>query len=329
MSVRKSERLLNLLIMLLVQRHYVPKSRIRSILYPDASDEAFDRMFDRDKDELRSLGVPIEVGQLDPLFDDEPGYRIRPDRFALPPVSLEPDEAAVVGLATRVWEHAKLAEATSEAVRKLTAQGLEVDLAALEIAQPRLSADEPVFDVFWEAVQARQAVVFDYRRTGETTTTRRHLQPWGVARHAGRWYVVGFDVDRGDERVFRLSRVVGDARTVGEPGAYEVPAGTDVRAVARRLAPPPERTRISLLVRPDAGHSLRTGADSIQTGVTGPDGADDWHRVVLTRSPFGMVDEVLAHGADVVVEEPAELQDRVVARLRAALAGFPPAEVTR
>ena len=122
MSVKKSERLLNLLIMLLVQRHFVPKSRIRAILYPEAGDEAFDRMFDRDKDELRSLGVPIEVGQLDPLFEDEPGYRIRPDRFALPPVSLEPDEAAVVGLATRVWQHARLAEATSDAVRKLTAQ---------------------------------------------------------------------------------------------------------------------------------------------------------------------------------------------------------------
>lgn len=329
MSVRKSERLLNLLIMLLVQRHYVPKSRIRAILYPDAGDEAFDRMFDRDKDELRSLGVPIEVGQLDPLFDDEPGYRIRPDRFALPPVSLEPDEAAVVGLATRVWEHAKLAEATSEAVRKLTAQGLEVDLGALEIAEPRLSADEPVFDVFWEAVQARQAVVFDYRRSGETQPRRRHLQPWGVARHAGRWYVVGHDVDRGEERVFRLSRVVGEARAVGDPGVYEVPAGTDVREVARRLAPPPDRVRISLLVRPGAGHSLRAGADHVETGVTGPDGDPDWHRVVLTRSPFGMADEVLAHGADVVVEEPADLRERVVARLRAALAGFPPSGVAR
>lgn len=321
MSVRKSERLLNLLIMLLVQRHYVPKSRIRAILYADAGDEAFDRMFDRDKDELRSLGVPIEVGQLDPLFDDEPGYRIRPDRFALPPVSLEPDEAAVVGLATRVWEHAKLAEATSEAVRKLTAQGLEVDLAALDIAEPRLTADEPVFDVFWEAVQARQEVVFDYRRSGETAPRRRHVQPWGVARHGGRWYVVGYDTDRGAERVFRLSRVVGDARIVGSAGAYEVPAGVDVREVARRLAPPPERSRISLLVRPDAGHSLRLDADSVETGVTGPDGRTDWERVLLTRSPLGMADDVLAHGPDVVVESPDSLRHRVVARLRATLDG--------
>ena len=73
-------------------------------------------MFERDKEELRSLGVPIEVGNIDPLFDDEPGYRISPDEFALPDIRLAADEAAVVGLATRVWEHARLAEATTDAV---------------------------------------------------------------------------------------------------------------------------------------------------------------------------------------------------------------------
>ena len=78
MATEKAERLLNLLIMLLVQRHYVSKDRIRSILYPDSSDEAFEKMFERDKDDLRSIGVPIEVGQMDAYFDDEPGYRVAP-----------------------------------------------------------------------------------------------------------------------------------------------------------------------------------------------------------------------------------------------------------
>ena len=113
--------------MLLVQRHYVSKERIRAILYPDSRPDAFEKMFERDKEELRSLGVPIEVGSIDPLFDDEPGYRISPDEFALPDIRLTADEAAVVGLATRVWEHARLAEATTDAVRKLTAAGVEVD----------------------------------------------------------------------------------------------------------------------------------------------------------------------------------------------------------
>ena len=316
---KKTERLLNLLIMLLVQRRFVSKERIRAILYPGTSDEAFEKMFERDKDELRSLGVPIEVGQIDAYFDDEPGYRVRPDEFALPPIDLEPDEASVIGLATKVWDHARLADATTEAVRKLVASGVPVDTAALDLVEPRLNADEPSFDVFLEATAERTPVEFDYLRSGEETANRRHVQPWGVARHSGRWYVVGFDTDRGAERVFRLSRVQGTARKSGEPGAYDVPAGTDVQAVARRLARPVASERTVLLVRTGAGHSLRRNADQVETGVPGPDDRTGWDRLVLARGIPGAADEVLAHGADVLVEEPSSLREAVVARLTAVL----------
>jgi proteasome accessory factor B len=318
-AARKSERLLNLLIMLLVQRHYVSKERIRTILYPDSSKEGFEKMFERDKEELRSLGVPIEVGSMDPLFDDEPGYRIRPDRFALPDIRLEADEAAVIGLATRVWEHARLAEATTEAVRKLQALGVPLDVSALDIAEPRLSADEPSFDVFWEATQERCPVEFDYRRPGETTAQRRHVQPWGVVRYSGRWYAVGFDTDRREERVFRLSRVQGEARRKGRPGSYDVPPGTDVRDVARRLAPEPTAERAVVLVRAGAGHALRRDAESISLGAQGPDEATVWDRVVISHGGPGLADDLLSYGADVFVEEPDSLRERLVARLRGAL----------
>jgi proteasome accessory factor B len=325
MTAGKSERLLNLLIMLLVPRHYVAKDRIREILYPDSTPDAFEKMFERDKDELRSLGVPIEVGQMDAFFDDEPGYRIRPDEFALPDISLTADEAAVVGLATKVWQHARLAEATTEAVRKLTALGVDVDLTALDIVEPRLTADEPSFDVFWEATQERTPVVFDYVRSGDTEVRTRHLQPWGVARYSGRWYVVGFDSDRGAERIFRLSRVQGRATKGGAPGSYEIPPGTDVSEVARRLAPEPSTERVVLLVRKGAGHTLRRGADRVEEGVAGPDAQREagstWDRLVLERGSVGLADEVLGYGADVYVEEPAQLRDRVVRRLREAVDG--------
>jgi proteasome accessory factor B len=318
MAVQKSERLLNLLIMLLVQRHYVSKERIRAILYPDSSTDAFEKMFERDKEELRSLGVPIEVGNMDAYFDDEPGYRIRPDELALPDVELTADEAAVIGLATRVWEHARLAEATTEAVRKLTALGVPTDVTALEIAQPRLSADEPSFDVFWEAVQERTPVEFRYRRSGATETTVRHLQPWGVVRYSGRWYVVGFDTDRGEERVFRLSRVQGEARKNGRPGSYDVPPGTDVRATTVRLAPLPTTVRVVLLVRAGSGLALRRDAESVEPGVPGPDDLTAWDRLVITRGT-GVADELLGYAADVYVEQPEHVRHEVVRRLTAVV----------
>jgi proteasome accessory factor B len=317
MTVPKSERLMNLLIMLLVQRRYVSKDRIRSFLYDDApSDEAFEKTFERDKEELRALGVPIEVGQMDAYFDDEPGYRIRADEFALPDIRLEPDEASVVALATKVWDNARLAEATTGAVSKLTAAGLDIDLGALDIAQPRLSADEPSFEVFWEATLTRRPVTFDYQRPGYDAPLTRHLQPWGVVRFSGRWYVVGLDTDRGEERVFRLSRVVGRATMSGRPGAFEIPPGTDVRESARRLEPLPPSEEAVLLVRPGAGALLRRAAASVEPDVDGPDEETPWDRL---RLPGGVqADELLSLGADVYVERPESVRDEVVERLRAA-----------
>jgi proteasome accessory factor B len=320
MATEKSERLLNLLIMLLVQRHYVGKDRIRRIVYGESSTDAFEKMFERDKEELRSLGVPVEVGQMDLYFDDEPGYRIRPDEFALPAIDLAPDEAAVIGLATKVWEHATLARATTEAVRKLTAAGVDIDVSALEIAQPRLAADEPSFDVFWEAVCERTPLEFEYGRPGSTKPTTRHLQPWGVTRYSGRWYAVGFDTDRDDERVFRLSRVQGEARKIGPPGSYEIPADIDIQEVARRLAPAPSSERAVLLARAGAAWPLRRAADSVEEGVAGPDDRTAWDRLVVTRGGVGLAEEILTFGADVYVEEPTTLRDEVVGRLRGVVA---------
>ena len=319
MAADKSERLLNLLIMLLVQRAYVSKERVREILYPGQGDEAFEKMFERDKEDLRSLGVPIEVGSLDPLFDDDPGYRVRPDELQLPPLELTADEAGVVALATRVWEHAPLAEATTEAVRKLTAYGLPVDVSALDIARPRLTAEEPSFDVFWQATQDRTPLEFDYARPGQEHPTTRHLLPWGVVRYAGRWYAVGFDTDRQDERVFRLSRVRGEARRAGRPGSYDIPPGVDIHEVARRLAPHPVPEPVTVLVRAGAGHGLRRGATGLERDLPGPDGTPGWQRLRLDRGGMDLVDELLSYGPDVYVEGPPAVRDALVARLTAAV----------
>ncbi len=319
-TAAKTERLMKLLIMLLVQRHFVAKDKIRAILYPEAGTDAFEKMFERDKEELRSLGVPVEVGHMDAYFDDEPGYRIRPDAFALPEIDLAPDEAAIVGLATRVWEHQRLAQATNEAVRKLTAAGVDIDLSALDIAQPRLVADEPAFDPFLEALTERSAVTFDYSRSGAAAPQRRHLQPWGVTRYSGRWYVLGYDTDREAERVFRLSRVQGQVVRTGQPGAYAIPPGLDISATTRRLAPAPTTERAVVLVRGGAAAPLRRMADMLETDVVGPDEVTSWDRLVLTRSNVGLEDEVLGYGASVFVEEPAALRAAVVSRLEGVLA---------
>src|SRR3954469_4924749 len=239
MTARKSERLINLLIALLVARTYVSKDRLREVVEPyrEAGDEAFEKMFERDKEELRSLGIPIEVGYVDRAFEDEPGYRIERSAFELPDIDLTPEEAAVLGLAARVWQHAGLAAATSDALVKLKAAGVTVDREALNVVQPQLTAEEPAFEPLWDATRTRTPVRFTYRRSGATEAAVRHLQPWGVVSFRGRWYVAGKDTDRDEPRVFRLSRVQGAVTRDGKAGSYEVPPGTDLRAMTQSLAP--------------------------------------------------------------------------------------------
>jgi proteasome accessory factor B len=319
-TARKSERLLNLLIALLVARTYVTKERLRQVVeqYRESGDEAFEKMFERDKDELRSLGIPVEVGHADRAFEDEPGYRIERAAFELPEIDLEPEEAAVVGLAARVWQHAGLAAATSDALVKLKAAGVSVDREALNVVQPQLAADEPSFEAFWEATHARTPVRFDYRRTAETEAATRHLEPWGVVSYRGRWYVVGQDTDRRAPRLFRLSRVQGEVHRDGKPGSFEVPEGTDVRSLTQALAPAPADRVARVRVREGTGHGLRRHAEPAQD----PSGRAGWDLVeVRYGSTTALADELLGYGADVVVEQPAEVRDVVVARLREAAGG--------
>jgi proteasome accessory factor B len=318
-TARKSERLLNLLITLLVARTYVGKERIREVIEPyrDAGDEAFEKMFERDKEELRSLGIPIEVGFVDRAFEDEPGYRVERSAFELPEITLEPDEAAVIGLAARVWQHAGLAAATSDALVKLKAAGVSVDREALNVVQPQIAADEPAFEAFWDATRTRTAVRFDYRSSTAATASERHLEPWGVVSYRGRWYVVGRDVDKDDTRMFRLSRVQGAVRPEKKAGTYDVPDGTDIRSLTQMLAPKPADRSAVVLVRSGAGHGLRRNATAV-----GGDAPDGWERLEVGYAEVDrLADELLGYGADVVAVEPPELRDAVVGRLEEIAGG--------
>jgi proteasome accessory factor B len=317
-TARKSERLLNLLITLLVSRTYVGKDRIREVIeqYREAPGaDAFEKMFERDKEELRSLGIPIEVGYVDRAFEDEPGYRIERSAFELPEIDLDPAEAAVVGLAARVWQHAGLAAATSDALVKLKAAGVSVDREALNVVQPEIAAEEPSFEAFWDATRTRTAVEFDYRTSTSSEAAPRHLQPWGVVSYRGRWYVVGFDTDRQDTRMFRLSRVQGVVRPQKQSGTYEVPEGTDIRSLTRMLAPKPADRTAVVLVRAATCHGLRRSGRLVRG-----DAPEGWERLEVGFAEVDrLADEVLGYGADVVAVEPPQLRAAVMGRLEEIL----------
>jgi proteasome accessory factor B len=313
MSKRKTERLLGLVVCLLATSRYLTAEQIRDAVpgYPE-NEDLFKRMFERDKEDLRDLGVPLETGLNHP-FDDEAGYRIRQQEYELPELRLEADEAAVLGLAARVWRRAELAGAAAGALLKLRAAGVETGDARQGI-EPRLSAPEPSFAMLWEAVRDRRPVTFPYRAAGRSEAQQRTLEPWGVVNRRGRWYVAGWDPMRAATRVFRLSRIAGEVRFSGPARSVTVPEGVDVRELVRDWDPSPGTEHTAeLRVRSGGGVGLRRGAHV----RPGPDG---WDLVTSRYRDVGWFADNLAwFGADVVVLEPPDLREAVIARLKGAL----------
>jgi proteasome accessory factor B len=302
---------------LLSARRYLTAAQIREAVpgYP-ASFEAFKRMFERDKDELRELGIPLETGTNGP-GDEEAGYSISQQAYELPEITLEPDEVAVLGLAARVWRRAELAGAAEGALLKLRAAGIDAEDLTQPGIEPRVQTPEAAFGPLWEAVRDRRPVTFGYRAAGRSAAQRRCLEPWGVVNRRGRWYVVGQDTDRGAERVFRLGRIDGPVTFTGPAGTVIVPPGTDVRAAVRDWdADTPVPRSCLLRIRSGAGHGLRRHAISIEA-----DEVPGWDIAELTFTDSGWWSEQLASfGADVVVLEPTDLRDAVIGRLKGVLA---------
>ncbi len=319
MSAARAERLVNLVLCLLSSRPYLPAERIRRIVpgYAETpSDEAFFRMFERDKAELRELGVPLETGRT-PGFDAGEGYRIARRDYELPDIDLEPDEAAAVALAARLWDSPQLAGAAHGAVLKLRAAGVEVDTAGAVVVEPRVRAAEPALTPLISAVQAGQIVTFQHRKHPAAEPAPRSLEPWGVVSWRGRWYVVGHDQDRGATRCFRVSRIVGVVRTVGAPGSVRRPEGVDLlKVVAGSAEPPPVAHTARLWLADGRAYGLRRYATVLsEMTVDGVGG----HLVAVPLPGHDIAARWIAgHGPDALVVEPAELADAVQARLLAA-----------
>lgn len=313
----KTERLLNLTMSLLSSRIPLPKHRIRNLVEAYQvieSDEAFDRMFERDKEDLRAMGIPLVTEDIG-VFEDEQGYRIDRRDYDLPAVELSADEMAVVGLASRVWAHATMAGTAATAWRKVAA-GDEVQEDPFVGVEPQLGGAEPAFEPLKDAVLTSATVRFDYARPGQGGGRPRHVEPWYLTAWHGRWYVVGHDLDREAPRVFRLSRISSAVTLTGEPATQEVPEDLDaVSMIAATDETEPEPHSAVLRVRVGAGHQLRRRATSVSSVDA------QWDRVGIDHGRLaGVAAEIASHGPDVVVEEPAELRDAVIERLHAVAA---------
>jgi predicted DNA-binding transcriptional regulator YafY len=317
MAAKRTERLMNLVIALLHTRSSLTKEQIRQAVaqYGEADVDAFDRMLERDKSDLRDLGIPLQTVEAADGTGDS--YRIsRPD-YELASIDLAPDEAAAVSLAARTWRTAVLAPAASRALAKLDAAGAstmgsrrglgeEPRAATLEA---RIATPDVSFEPLLGAVRDRAAVSFDYRPAGAEHGRRREVEPWGLVCWHGHWYVAGHDRSRDETRVFRLSRVAGQVRRAG---GLVRPRGdvalTELVARTARSSAPERRAR--LRVRAGRAADLRRHAPLVERG------ADADVLELGYGEPGRLVDRIAAYGADVVVLDPPEARQAMTDHLR-------------
>lgn len=308
MADRKTERMMNLMICLLMARRYVPREKIRASVegYRGLSDAAFERSFERDKDELRALGIPIETGSNDVLFPDEVGYRISRTDFELPPVDFTPAETAMLALASGVWDQARQAEEAVRAMATLRAAGVEPDARRTAGLAASMTTREASFDPLWQAVWERRRVRFRYRDRD------RHVEPWTLRYRRGAWYLIGNDLSRGEGRSFKLARIQDAPSVDADSGEYDLPDADVIEKHVASLEPQVDTLELVLALR--EGSARHLPADPRPTDAVGvPAG----YRAVRIDMPVlgDLVGELASWGADALVLEPREIRDAVVAHL--------------
>jgi proteasome accessory factor B len=317
-AVPVEERLFSLVLALLATETGLTKNEILSTVqgyrqrFVSGGDNAnLERQFERDKDDIRDLGVPLETV-------DSPGdagnnqtmrYRIPKGAYELPAdVAFTPEETALLNLAAMVWREGSLSGESRRALLKLRSLGVTADEPLLGYA-PRIRLRDAAFDPLDAAIRKNVRVRFQYLKPGEEHATDRDVIPLALVQYQGRWHLSGEELD-GERKVFLLRRIVGPV-TAGK--AITMPTGDHAAEALAGLTEVWERNVAELEVQP--------GSDAA-TRLANRDGAevtDD--RVVLHFVDLNILaDELSAFGPEVLVLSPRALRDAVMERLRGVVA---------
>jgi proteasome accessory factor B len=223
----KLERLMNLTAALLdAERPLTADDISERVIGYSGSKEAFRRTFERDKDELRQLGVPLEMGVIPGVYPEEYGYRIDRSDYELPDPGLAPDELGALRLALQAVRVGEQSGDGSEALWKLgglVEAGGAPDAAPVgEGAVASLPPDPSLVPLF-SAVLERRVARFSYASSGGDA--ERVVEPWRLDYRRGRWYLTAHDLERGEERNFRLDRIRGEV-ALDTPGTFTGPPAT-------------------------------------------------------------------------------------------------------
>ncbi|WEK14269.1 MAG: WYL domain-containing protein [Candidatus Microbacterium phytovorans] len=322
--IAPEERLVNLVVALLATEQGLTKDTILTSVsgYREQSEagagkDALEKMFERDKENLRGLGVPIEtIGDFaDPDDLREARYRIPTSEYELPvDIDFTSAELAVLNLAGGVWSESSMSSQARSGLRKIRALGNEVDAPIIGYS-PRISLHEPAFAPLQRAIEQAREAEFDYLKPGGGAAMRRRVRPLALLEYEGRWHVYGFDRDQDAMRTFLLSRISSAVQVTKRGFDPALREGAGEQAL-RGLQEVAARQRALVEVAPGTEAALRLE----RRAVAGSEDAPRQGILVPFVDVHVFADELASYGPEVRVVEPAELREQVIVRLERTVA---------
>ena len=307
-AVDKAERLINLTMALLASTRFLSKNEIYTIVPGySGSAETKERMFERDKNDLRDLGLEIEVGNDDPLFDDEAGYRIDAQRYSFDLGELDGVDLALLSLSAANWQSSLLSKSGQSAIRKLESISASSDTESLHL--PHYSPEVPGkhFEILWKAITDKRRVSFTYNSQHDSYRT---IEPYGLTLNRGFWYLVGRDLDKEEIRLFKVVRIADDLEMDNSKKSFDQPDPVTLRNLMRNDGGSDQRIEVDLLIAQGRAYEIRRIAQ-IQPS------SDEWESATLVAdSQFELFELLARAGVSVIITSPQQIRDEYIAWIR-------------
>jgi len=307
MSAQKTERLINLTLALLATKRHLTKSEIfKAVAGYSGSPETMERMFERDKDELRSLGIEIEVKGIDPLFEDEQGYLIRSETFQLSENEFTKEELLYLTMAANLWHDSALGSDSKAALLKIQSLSGPIESDAVNTPAVRDSESAALLSSVFEAVDTEQLIKFGYKGKERTA------QPFGLYTRDGFWYLVARE--EAEIKSFKLLRIEGKIVKEGKSGSFKKPPEFDLIKFLSNSRSEQE-ILAKVYVRKEQANVLRSKYSAKEIN-------EEWD---LMSIPYiyeqEIIETILWYGTNIIVDSPASLRSEVISRLKVIVNG--------
>ena len=306
-SSQKTERLINLTLALLATKRHLSKSEIfQKIPGYEGSPETKERMFERDKEELRGLGIQIEVSNSDPLFEDELGYLIDSESLQFRGDEFSKEELLLLTMAANLWHESALQLDSKSALMKIQSLSGPVENDATSTPRVKLNEDIRLLMTAFTAIENRQTLSFSY--AGKP----RIVNPYGLVTNNGFWYLIAGE--SGVIKSFKIVRVEGvfvpgkQLQAFTKPETLNVPGYFDDNSNSKYQ---------SALVRLRKGSAL-----ALRAKFETKDFNEDWDEILISYTyDQEIIETLLWYGTDVFLVSPIELRQKLINNLEELVNG--------